>query len=126
MQRQRVVTAALALTFALAWSAAAAAQQTAEDLYQAALHQEQVQGDLQQAITLYQRILSEHPNNRVVAANAQLHIGLCYETLGLTEAPRAYQRVIDNYPAADAGLRRAAWVVVARIMLNLDEFITRE
>jgi Tol biopolymer transport system component len=33
-----------------------------------------------------------------VAAKAQLHIGLCYEKLGLTEAQQAYRRVIADYP----------------------------
>jgi len=95
MRPQRVATVMLAL--ALAWTAAVAAQQTADELYQAGLYQEEVQGDLQRAIGLYQRILTEHARSRGVAAKAQLHIGLCYETLGLNEAQRAYQRVIDNY-----------------------------
>jgi Tol biopolymer transport system component len=88
----------LVLALALMWTAEAAAQQTAEELYQAGLYQEEVQGDLQGAIAVYQSILREHPQNRVVGAQAQLHIGLCLEKLGLIEARQAYRSVIDGFP----------------------------
>lgn len=87
----------VALAFTLGWAGAAFAQQTAEELYQAGLYQEEVQGDLERAVEIYQTILNEHANNRAVAAKAQLHIGICYETLGLQEAQRAYERVVANY-----------------------------
>jgi Tol biopolymer transport system component len=76
---------------------AAAQQPSAEVLLEQAMHVERVEGNLQRAIELYQRVLREHPTDRVVGAKAQLHIGLCYETLGRTEAQRAYRRVIDQY-----------------------------
>jgi Tol biopolymer transport system component len=95
MRPQLVVTMALALSFT--WTATGQAQETAEELYQEGLYQEEVQGDLEQAIAIYQSILSDHPDSRAVAVKAQLHIGLCYEMLGLNEAQRAYQRVIDDY-----------------------------
>jgi Tol biopolymer transport system component len=87
----------VALAFTLGWAGSAFAQQTAEELYQAGLYQEEVQGDLERAVEIYQTILNEHANNRAVAAKAQLHIGICYETLGLQEAQRAYERVVANY-----------------------------
>jgi Tol biopolymer transport system component len=74
------------------------AQQTAEEVYQAALYQEEVQGNLEGAIDAYERILADFRDNRSVAAKAQLHIGLCFEKLGLTEAQQAYRRVIADYP----------------------------
>ncbi|MDH4220408.1 MAG: tetratricopeptide repeat protein, partial [Candidatus Aminicenantes bacterium] len=58
---------------------------------------EDVQGDLQKAIELYEQVLKQFPENREIAAKAQLHIGLCYEKLGLREATIAYQTVIQNY-----------------------------
>jgi tetratricopeptide (TPR) repeat protein len=70
------------------------AQETAEELYQAGLYQEEVQGNLSQAIGLFERIVSEFPSNRAMAANALMHIGLCHEKLGSQEAQRAYQRLI--------------------------------
>ena len=41
-----------------------------------------------------------------------LHIGLCYEILGLEEAQRAYRIVVQNYP------EQTAEVAVARKNLN--------
>jgi Tol biopolymer transport system component len=95
MRQRHVVTMVLAL--ALTWPATGYAQQTAEELYQAGLYQEEVQGDLERAIATYRSILTDHPDSRAVGAKAQLHIGLCYEMLGLNEAQRAYRRVIDDY-----------------------------
>jgi Tol biopolymer transport system component len=96
MNPHRVITAVLALV--LVATASGYAQQTAEELYQAGLYQEEVQGDLESAIDLYRQILDEFSNNRAVGARAQLHIGLCYEKLGLREAQQAYRRVIDDFP----------------------------
>jgi len=96
MKSYRVIVVALALM--LAGTAAGYGQQSAEELYQSGLYQEEVQGNLQSAIEVYERILEQFSDNRAVNARAQLHIGLCYEKLGLTEAQQAYQRVIDGYP----------------------------
>jgi Tol biopolymer transport system component len=73
-------------------------QQTAEELFEKALYTEEAQGDLRKAIGLYEQILKQFPGNREIAAKAQLHIGLCYEKLGLQEAPKAYQKVLDDFP----------------------------
>ncbi len=95
MRPHRVMTVALAL--ALVCSAYGYAQQTAEELYQAGLYQEEVQGDLESAIDIYRRILEEFPANRPVAAKALMHIGLCHEKLGSREAQRAYERLVRDY-----------------------------
>ncbi len=95
MKNRNAFFVALALT--IVWAGTSVAQQTAEDLFQAGLYQEEVQGDLERAVEIYQTILNDHANNRAVAAKAQLHIGICYETLGLQEAQRAYERVVANY-----------------------------
>ena len=96
MNARRVIVTALASTLVL--TGVAYAQQTAEELYQAGLYQEEVQGNLESAIDVYQRILEEYPDSRTVGAKAQLHIGLCYEKLGLQEAQQAYRLVIDDFP----------------------------
>ena len=105
MKCYRVIGAALALI--LVWTSMGYAQQTAEELFQAALHQEEVQGDLETAIQSYQRILGEFPGNRAVGAKAQLHIGLCYEKLGLQDARQAYRSVIDDFPGHADEVRMA-------------------
>jgi Tol biopolymer transport system component len=78
-------------------------QETAKELFERALYLEETKGDLEKAIEAYLRVVKEFPDERATAAKAQLHIGLCYERLGLTEAQKAFQRVLDNFPdQADA------------------------
>lgn len=96
MNSRRAITAIL--TLGLVSAAPGYAQQTAEDLYQAGLYQEEVQGNLESAIDIYRQILEDLPGNRALGAKAQLHVGLCYEKLGQRQAQQAYQRVIDDYP----------------------------
>jgi Tol biopolymer transport system component len=76
----------------------AMAQQTAGGLFEKALYVEEGQGDLQKAIGLYQDIVKKFPAEREIAAKAQLHIGLCYEKLGLAEAQKAFQKVVSDFP----------------------------
>jgi len=73
------------------------AQESAAEQFEKALYYEDVQGDLQKAIGLYEQILKQFPENREIAAKAQLHIGLCYEKLGKEEAEKAYEHVIKEY-----------------------------
>jgi Tol biopolymer transport system component len=73
-------------------------QQTAEQLYQSGIYKEEVEGELQKAIEIYEQILEGFPENKTIAAKALYHIGLCYEKLGNQEARKAYQRLIDEYP----------------------------
>ena len=82
-------------------------QQSAAEMFEKALYTEEAQGDLQKAISLYQQILDRFPDSREVAAKAQLHVGLCYEKLGLQEAPKAFQKVVDNYPDQAAAVATA-------------------
>jgi Tol biopolymer transport system component len=74
------------------------AQKSADQLLQSGVYKEEVQGDLEGAIEIYRQILEKFPDNRAVSAKAQLHIGLCYEKLGLKQARQAYQRVIEDFP----------------------------
>jgi len=86
------------LAFAVVILSSAYIQQSAEQLYQSGLYKEEVEGELEKAIEIYERILKQFPENREIAAKAQLHIGLCYEKLGLKEAQKAYQKVVDDFP----------------------------
>jgi Tol biopolymer transport system component len=72
-------------------------QQSAQQLYQAGLYAEEVDGDLQKAIEIYTQVIEKFGDKKEIAADAQLHIGLCYEKLGRTEAIKAYEQVLKNY-----------------------------
>jgi len=82
-------------------------QESAAEYFEKAFYYEDVQGDLQRAIELYEQILKQFPKNREIAAKAQLHIGLCYEKLGLKEAQKAFQGVIDKYPEQTEAVKSA-------------------
>ncbi len=82
-------------------------QESAAEYFEKAFYYEDVQGDLQKAIELYEQILKQFPKNREIAAKAQLHIGLCYEKLGLKEAQKAFQGVIDKYPEQTEAVKSA-------------------
>ena len=71
--------------------------QIAEELLPKAIQLEEVKGELEKALEIYQTIVREYPDNRPVAAKAYYHIGMCYEKLGKEEAMKAYREVIQNY-----------------------------
>jgi Tol biopolymer transport system component len=99
-KRTRRVTwiCAVALAALLLAGPPGRAEETGGTLLQAGLYAEQVHGELDKAIGLYQRILDEFPTDRRAAAKALLHIGLCKEKLGRQEALEAYQNVVSQYP----------------------------
>ncbi len=67
-------------------------QQSAEELFEAAVYKKDADGDLEGAIKIFSNILSQFPENKQIAAKAQLNIGLCYEKLGRQNATEASQR----------------------------------
>lgn len=71
--------------------------QSGQDLFQQALVKERADGELRQAIALYERIVREFSADRTLAAGALVRMGQCYEKLGSTEAERAYQRVVSQF-----------------------------
>jgi Tol biopolymer transport system component len=105
----------LAVVFALMLvvASSAYAQPRAGVLFQSGLYQEQVKGDLDAAIKVYERIIVKFPKDRHIVAKALLHIGLCYEKLGTQEAQKTYRHLIKEYadqlePVAQARARLAA------------------
>jgi Tol biopolymer transport system component len=73
-------------------------QESAKELFEKAVYLEETKGELEQAIDVYKRVVDEFPGDRATAARAQLQVGLCYEKLGIEEAEKAFQKVIDDYP----------------------------
>lgn len=72
-------------------------EQQAQKLLSEAVYQEEINGDLDEAIKTYQLIINQYPDNRKVSAEAYFHLGMCYEKLGRQDAMKAYQEVIRNY-----------------------------
>jgi len=73
--------------------------QTPEQLYQKGLTKEEGEGALQDAINLYNQVADNSNASISLQAKALLHIGMCYEKLGMQEAVKAYQRLVKNFPA---------------------------
>lgn len=97
-KNKRFVLAVVAAVLGLAaLMSGAVLQQTAGELFEKALYVEEGQGDLQKAIGLYQDIVKRFPGEREAAAKALLHIGICYEKLGKSEARNAYSRLLQDY-----------------------------
>jgi Tol biopolymer transport system component len=114
MNRRKVFLGLTVLALALVVGVLAAGhgaprliQQSAEELYQAALLKKEAEGDLRGAIKLFQDIIAKFPAKRDVAAKAQLQIGVCYEKMGTKEAEKAFQKVIENYPEQSDAVREA-------------------
>jgi len=71
--------------------------QMSSDIYQLALQKEIGEGNLEEAIQLYSQVVSDADAERKIRANAQLHVGICYEKLGEKKAKDAYQNVLKNF-----------------------------
>ena len=80
--------------------------------FQQALAKERVDGNLQEAIKLYERVVSEFASDRALAAQALVQVGRCYEKLGRDEAVKAYERLVrdfaDQEDAVDVARARLA------------------
>ena len=100
MKIKLITTVSLILVLGALLSIAGSARQADDPgvLLRAAIEKEEVEGDLQGAIDLYKQIIAKYRENRAIAAKAQLRIGICYEKLGFEEAPKAFQRVINDFP----------------------------
>ncbi|MCK4819529.1 tetratricopeptide repeat protein, partial [bacterium] len=98
---------AILFLFSITLVQEALSQESAGELYEAALFKKEAEGDLQGAIQLFLKIITEYPENSNMAAKAQLQMGICYEKLGLRKARNAYQKVIDNYPGQTEEVRKA-------------------
>jgi Tol biopolymer transport system component len=100
MKIKLIITVFLIAILGALLSSAGSARQADDPgvLLRAAIEKEEVEGDLQGAIDLYKQIIAKFRENRAIASKAQLRIGMCYEKLGFEEAPKAFQRVIDDFP----------------------------
>ena len=78
----------------------ALAPQNGHDQFQKALAKERGEGNLEEAIALYQKVIAE-TKDETLAAQAQFRIGICYEKLGREKAKlaqEAFQKILDTYP----------------------------
>jgi Tol biopolymer transport system component len=89
---------AISILFSLICLKEALPQESAEELYEAAIFKKEAEGDLGGAIQRFLKIITAFPDNRKMGAKAQLQIGMCYEKTGMKQALKAYQKVAESYP----------------------------
>jgi Tol biopolymer transport system component len=94
MNRLSIIATFFALFFFTEQNALA---QSGYDLFQKGLVQENVKGDLNEAIRLYKQIVEEHTDERPLVAKALVQMGGCYEKMGTAEARTAYERVVRDF-----------------------------
>lgn len=116
----------IAILTLMAFSFGSLAQQNGYDLFQKALAKERAEGNLEEAIALYQKVIDE-TKDESLAAKAQLRIGFCYEKLGREEARKAFQKVVDNYPAQIDIVRtaREKLAFLQRVQMELEEGLSQ-
>lgn len=76
--------------------------QNSEQLYQKGLMKEEGEGELSEAIVLYNQIVENQDAAKSLQAKALLHIGMCYEKMGMQEATKAYQNLVNNFPRQES------------------------
>jgi len=67
------------------------------ELLEAALTKETIQGDLAGAITLYEQAVKEAGSNRALSAKAQLRLAAAYQKQGDEKARAIYERIAQEY-----------------------------
>jgi Tol biopolymer transport system component len=97
MKFKTLVTLVILTTFLISGIATKSFTQESKQLFQQGLMKENGEGNLQDAINIYEKIVADESAENSVKAKAQLHIGLCYEKMGKEEAIKAYELVIQNY-----------------------------
>lgn len=75
-----------------------AASSTQKLDFEKAVLLEEASGKIEEAIALYKKVAAG-TTDEALAAQAQLRVGMCYEKLGKQEARKAYQLVLDRFPA---------------------------
>ncbi len=74
IQKIKISTLTIVLIFILV--SMGRAQDNPNILFQSGLYAEEIQGDLEKALSLYEKIVDEYPDNRSLSAKTLLHIGL--------------------------------------------------
>jgi Tol biopolymer transport system component len=95
MRHWRLISTAVAVA---ALTAVVSSQtRSGNAVFEQALAKERVEGNLPEAIRLYERVVAEFAADRALGAKALVQVGLCYERLGGDGAVRAYGRLVRDF-----------------------------
>jgi Tol biopolymer transport system component len=82
---------------AAVWFVSAALGETGNELFQKALVKERSEGNLKEAIKLYQQVVDKYGQDRALAAKALVAMAESQEKLGEAEARKTYERIVREY-----------------------------
>lgn len=68
-----------------------------DELLSNAIYLEEVKGNLEEAILIYQDIIKKYPEQRAIAAEALFHLGLSNEKLGNKKAKGYYETLVNSF-----------------------------
>jgi hypothetical protein len=93
--------------------------QSHEQLFRKGMLKEEGEGNLNEAIVIYSKIVDDSTAQISIQAKSLLRVGLCYEKLGRNEASRAYQRLLNNFPGqkAEVAIARER---LSKLILNVE------
>jgi Tol biopolymer transport system component len=113
MRHWRLISTAVAVA---ALTAVVSSQtRSGNAVFEQALAKERVEGNLPEAIRLYERVVAEFAADRALSAKALVQVGLCYEKLGGDGAVRAYERLVRDFAdQADAVSQARARLAVLK------------
>jgi Tol biopolymer transport system component len=113
MRHWRLISTAVAVA---ALTAVVSSQtRSGNAVFEQALAKERVEGNLPEAIRLYERVVAEFAADRALAAKALVQVGLCYEKLGREESVRTYERLVRDFAdQADAVSQARARLAVLK------------
>jgi tetratricopeptide (TPR) repeat protein len=77
---------------------AAIAAETPQELFEQGLVKERSEGNLKEAIQLYERAAETAGKNRALAAKALIEAAECYRKMGDGESRKLFERVVKEYP----------------------------
>lgn len=98
MRIMKKLTVIMIVGALLALASETAVAQSGYDLFQQALVKERADGNIEEAILLYQRIVRDFGADRALAARALVQMGRSYEKLNSPKARDTYDRVVREYP----------------------------
>ncbi|NQU87459.1 MAG: PD40 domain-containing protein [Mariniphaga sp.] len=83
--------------FCLAVTFNVSGQATPQEMLNKAIYEEEVNGNLEEAIKLFLEIVEKNSTNRTVTAETFYHLGLTNEKLGNKKAKEYYEKVVNNF-----------------------------
>jgi Tol biopolymer transport system component len=68
-----------------------------EKLLREAIYQEEIKGNLEEAILIYTDIIKKYPDQRAITVEALYHLGLSNEKLGNKKAQEYYETIVSSF-----------------------------